>query len=306
VDQWSNGTNPAAELTRMLDVRRAALARFGETAIRRNRPLAEMEEVLVPLYLHHRYQVDVAASAVGGMHYIYALRGDGRQPVKPVPASEQRAALQALMRTLKPSELAVPPAVLKTLPPRPSGYDVTRELFPRYTGMMFDAITPAVVAADLTISALLDPARAARIVEQHAVDPALPGLDEVITALVDATFKAEAANSYEAEIARATQRVLVDTLITLATNAPMSQVRAGATLALKHRMNALAATGGVSPERAAHATLMAADIKRFLERPLAPAPRIEAPAIPPGAPIGQPAMEWLRRFDLECRSESGR
>ena len=70
--------------------------------------MATMEEVLVPLYLHHRYQVEAAASAVGGMHYIYALRGDGRQPTRPVPANEQRAALQALMATIKPSALALP------------------------------------------------------------------------------------------------------------------------------------------------------------------------------------------------------
>ena len=92
--------------------------------------------------------------------------------------------------------------MIKNLPPRPSGYERSRELFPRYTGLMFDVITPAVVAADLTISNLLEHARAARLVEQHALDPSLPGLDDVIDALVDATFKATTATPYEAEIAR--------------------------------------------------------------------------------------------------------
>ena len=63
-------------------VREASLARFGEQAIKRGQPMALIEEVLVPLYLHHRYQVEAAASAVGGIHYIYAMRGDGREPVK--------------------------------------------------------------------------------------------------------------------------------------------------------------------------------------------------------------------------------
>ena len=58
---------------------------------------------------------------------------------------------------------------------------------------MFDVITPAMVAADLTISMLLEGPRAARLVEQHAIDPTLPGLDDVIGALVDATFKATTA-----------------------------------------------------------------------------------------------------------------
>ena len=183
---------------------------------RSGRAMAEMEEVLVPLYLYHRYQVEAAASAVGGMHYIYALRGDGRQPTRPVPANEQRAALQALMATIKPSALALPDSVVKNLPPRPSGYEGSRELFPRNTGLMFDVITPAMVASDLTISMLLDNPRAARIVEQHAIDPTLPGLDDVIGMLVDATFKATTATPYEAEIARTTQRVLVENLMTLA------------------------------------------------------------------------------------------
>src|SRR5690606_7614034 len=50
-DQWSNGTDAAAELTRMMDVRRVALSRFGERAIKRGMPMATIEEVLVPLYL---------------------------------------------------------------------------------------------------------------------------------------------------------------------------------------------------------------------------------------------------------------
>jgi Met-zincin/Domain of unknown function (DUF5117) len=306
VDQWANGTNPATELMRLLDIRRAALGRFGENAIRNNRAMAEMEEVLVPLYLHHRYSVEAAASAIGGMHYIYAVRGDGRQPVRPVPGNEQREALKALAATLKPSELALPAAVLKNLPPRPSGYDSSRELFPRYTGLMFDAISPAVVAADLTISNVLDNARAARIVEQHAIDPALPGLEEVIGVLVDATFKAATATPYEAEIARATQRVLVDDLMTLAAGAPMAQVRAIASLALKNRMAAMTIGPAIAGDRAAHASLLAADIKRFLDRPIAPTPRMEAPELPPGAPIGEPAIDWLRLSGSRCGGNTWR
>ena len=121
VDQWSNGTDPAAELTRMLGVRRASLERFGEQAIKRGQPMALIEEVLVPLYLHHRYQVEAAASAVGGIHYIYAMRGDGREAVKPVPAREQQAALDALIAALKPSELALPSGVLRQHPAAPVG-----------------------------------------------------------------------------------------------------------------------------------------------------------------------------------------
>ena len=81
VDQWNNGTDAGSELTRMMTIRRAGMERFGETAIQKDMPMAMLEEVLVPLYLHHRYAVESAASAVGGQNYIYAFRGDGRKPV---------------------------------------------------------------------------------------------------------------------------------------------------------------------------------------------------------------------------------
>jgi arginyl-tRNA synthetase len=60
-----------------------------------------------------------------------------------------------------------------------------RELFARRTGDTFDPITPAAIAADVTIGFLLQPDRAARMVAQHALDPTLPGLEVVIGQLVN-------------------------------------------------------------------------------------------------------------------------
>jgi hypothetical protein len=300
VDMWSNGTDATAELKRMMAIRKFALSRFGEQAIKRNEPMATIEEVLVPLYLHHRYQVEAAASTVGGIYFGYAMRGDGREPVKFAPAAEQRAALDALLATLKPSELALPRELLGKIPPRPSGYGNTRELFPRYTGQMFDAITPAVVASDLTIGYLLDDARAARLVEQHALDPALPGLDCVIDQLLSSTFGATSATAYEAEIGRAVQRVVVERLMTLAATADMPQVRAIASQKLQQRAQRLAATPLTNAGASAHAALLASDIKRFLDRPFAPATRTDIPAAPPGAPIGDSGMDWLGRLAPYC------
>jgi hypothetical protein len=298
VNQWSNGTNAAEELERMMKVRTAALSRFGETAIRKGEPLATIEEVLVPLYLHHRYQVEAAASVVGGLHYTYALRGGGTEPVRFAPAADQARALDAILATLAPSALALPRPLLKILPPRPSGYGQTRELFPRYTGQMFDAITPAVSAADMTIGLLLNEARAARLVEQNALDRTTPGLHGVIDKLLAATFSPASADAYHAEIQRAVQRVAIEHLMTLAANADMSQVRAIASAKLKARAAALPSAG--TTPAAAHGSLLAADIHRFLDRPAAPATRIALPAPPPGAPIGEPAMEWLRRLEPQC------
>ncbi|MCA9739655.1 MAG: zinc-dependent metalloprotease, partial [Gemmatimonadetes bacterium] len=301
VDQWSNGTDGAAELERMMDVRRFALDRFGERALPGGRPLAQLEEVLVPLYLHHRYQVEAAASMLGGLHYGYAMRGDGRDPVAWVDGRQQRAALAALLRTIRPGELALPRPVLERIPPRPPGYGRTRELFPRWTGSAFDALSPAAVAADHTIAQMLDPERAARLVEQSVVDPSLPSLGEVIAALVGATDGGGAASPYEAEIQRTVQRVLAERLMALAEGAPMPQVRAEASAQLErmqHRMERATETlaegeGNAIDADAAHRRLLARDIERVLDRPAEPWALPRPAEAPPGAPIGDPALDWL-------------
>ena len=302
VDQWVNGTDMAAELNRLLDLRRAALGRFGERSIKAGEPMALVEEKLVPLYLYHRYAVEAAASALGGQDYIYAMRGDGREPYRWEPAETQRAALEALMRSIGPAELVVPDTILKQIPPRPSGYGRHRELFPRYTGGAFDPIMPAVTAADLTVGFILQPDRAARLVAQHAVDPSLPGLDEVVDRLLGAGFNASAANPYEAEVARAIGRVVADNLMTLAGSAPMPQVRAIAAFKLEQlsgQLTSMAATPS-NVAAAASAKLLAADIKRFLERPAAPATMPAAPEAPPGAPIGDPGPWYIPRSEPVC------
>ena len=286
VDWWSNGTDAGAELVRMMDVRRAALARFGENAIQKGAPMATLEEVLVPLYLHHRYQVEAAASVLGGQHYTYALRGDGQIPTRPATAAEQKRAFDALLITLKPSELKIPESILKLIPPRPSGFGPHRELFPRFTGGTFDAISPAVAAADMTLANLFDPQRAARMLEQKALDPTLPGFEDVVKDVVKATFGAQTASAYEAEIARSIERVVVDRLMDTVADARMPQVRAVAQAALA----GIAKMGGD-----ANRELMALDIERFNDRSLAE-PLSTMPAVPPGAPIGDPGLDYLFRM----------
>jgi hypothetical protein len=250
--------------------------------------MATIEEALVPLYMHHRYQVESTATAVGGVAYTYASRGDGLTPMWRVSAEQQRAALDALVRTMSPSELAVPEVVVQAIPPRPPGYRRTRELFPRYTGGAFDAVTPAVVASSHTVSSLLSTERAARMVQQNMFDPSLPGLDEVLQRVIEAAFEAEASTPYEQQIKTAVEAVVVDGLKRLAAEASMTEVRAQANAALNGIRDHVGQHGDVP-----HASLIAQDIERFMSRPHEPAAAIEGVSAPPGAPIGQPARGWL-------------
>src|SRR5207245_1033991 len=105
---WDSGTNAVDELNRLMQVRAAALKRFGENNIREGAPLATVEDVLVPVYMLHRFQVEAAAKFVGGMDYTFAVRGDGETPTKIVSPSEQRRALAAVLAMIKPAVLARP------------------------------------------------------------------------------------------------------------------------------------------------------------------------------------------------------
>jgi hypothetical protein len=291
-DWWSNGVNQADELDRLMKVRRAALSRIGPQTIRAGRPMATIEEPLVPIYMYHRYGVEGAASMVAGQDYIYGIRGDGRTATKWVAAADQQHALAALVATLKPSELTIPKQILDSIPPRPPGWGRHRELFPRTTGDTFDPLTPPAIAADVTIGFVLQLERAARMIAQHAVDPSLPGLEEILDRFTRATFDATTATAYEAEVRRAEERVLVDRVAWLAIASPNPQVRAIAVATLTKiaaRVKAEVSRGNA--DRAAHA-LLAADIKRLLDRP--GEAKILPPAdAPPGAPIGDAPMDWL-------------
>ena len=297
VDQWSNGVDQADELYRLMKVRRAALDRIGEHTIRAGAPLATIEEPLVPIYMYHRYAVESAASMVAGQDFIYAMRGDKRTPTKGVSVDDQRKALDALAYTLRPSELTVPKHILDIIPPRPPGWGMHRELFARTTGDTFDPLSPATIASDVTIGFLLQFERAARMVGQHAVNQAMPGLEDVIDRLTTATFDAATASPYEAAVRRAEERVLVDRVMWLADASPNSQVRAIASLRLSKLAARLKAAVNKTEADTAQRALIVADVKRFLERPLDLARPIPfaAPDAPPGAPIGDPGESWLAR-----------
>lgn len=191
------------------------------------------------------------------------------------------------------------------LAPRPASFGLHRELFPRYTGLPFDPVTPGLMAADATITALLDPERAARLVSQAAYDRSLPSFGLVLDRLMTAVFDDRPANEYEAEVNRAVTRAFAERLMTLAGSAPMPQVRAIATLRLRRIAARMRAVVNADEARYAHAQLLAADINRFITRPGAAVNPPPPPRVPPGAPIGAKATALGADLDW-CTTGTGR
>jgi hypothetical protein len=291
---WDNGADPVAMLRHEMEVRRIALAQFGLGNVPEGTPLSLLEAKLLPLYLHHRYQLQAAVKTVGGLHYTYAVKtADGAtspaEVRRVVPAARQREALAAVLDTLKPEELAVPPRILQLIPPRAFGYERgTQELFPKRTEPAFDPVAAAVVAADLAVSRLLERHRAARLQQFHALDRANPDFSEVAGALVTRTWRDSAPrDEYHAAIRRAVQSLVVTRLMDLAADADAStQARAVAADWLRTLMLSDTASAPGTDANAVHLRSTHEEIERFLSRPDAPRRRTPPPPTPPGDPIG--------------------
>src|SRR5215217_115980 len=213
---WDNGTNAIDELGNVMKVRAAALRRFGENNIREGAPMATIEDVLVPIYMYHRYQVEAAAKVIGGQDYTFSLKGKSDRNPQIVAPDEQRRALAAVLETIKPDALAVPETLLRLIPPRPVGFQRTREDFRIRTQPVFDALAPAEAVADHVSGFLLNQERAARLVQFHARDQRNPGLTEVIDKILAATWKAPAAAGYAGEIQHTVNMVILSDLMALA------------------------------------------------------------------------------------------
>ncbi len=289
---WDNGDDPVAMLRHEMRVRRTGLNDFGLNSIKAGTPLSQLEAKLLPLYLHHRYQLQAAVKSLGGVYYTYAVKtANGPSPARVqeiVPAARQRDAMNAVLDTIKTDELAIPQRILQLIPPRAFGYGGgTTELFDKRTDPVFDPIGAATIAADLAVSALLEPNRAARLIQFHAQNATNPDFKEVVTTLIARTWKAVApTDAYQASIARAVQSLVVTRLMDLAANNEAApQARAVATEALREIAAMLKLPAGAG-ELAAHRRATLDDIERFLARPDQPRKQTAPLATPPGDPIG--------------------
>lgn len=286
---WDNGPDPAAELNRILEVRSAALKRFGKNAIQPGQPWAQLEDTLVPLYLLHRYQVQAAAKEIGGLDYRFALRGDGQLVTKIVSATDQNAALAAVLKTLDASTLTLPESLLKILPPRAMGYDRTQESFAGRTGLTFDPEGAVKSAANLTLELLFEPSRATRLVEYKERDADLPGLDDVIEATLKATWYAPRQPGLEGLTQFTVEDATLNHLLALAANTEASeqaQAQARAQIGkLNGWLKGRIGEPSSQPALQAHYKAAAEKIGTFEKDPakFKAAPLLAAP---PGQPIG--------------------
>ncbi len=293
---WDNGNDPADELNRMMSIRKKIISEFSDKHIRKGTPMSSIEEVFVPMYLFHRYQIEGAAKVIGGLNYSFAVKGDGQVVTAMITPEKQSKALDALLNTITPAALEIPEKLLNQIPPRAFGYPRTRETFKVRTGVTFDALSIAETASNMTVSFILHPERASRLVEYNSRNKNQPGLAGVIDKLITSTWKSSRGANYRGEIQRVVDKIVMYNLMVLAANDKASeQARSIAMLKLDELNTWISSRTKSEKEvnQKAHLTYSGIQIQKFLANP--DEAKVNNPVAPPdGSPIGQ---------DLEILSE---
>ena len=185
------------------------------------------------------------------------------------------------------------------IPPRPPGYQRTREDFRIRTSPSFDALAPAEAFANHVCDFLFNPERAARLVQFHALDERNnPPFGDVLDKILAETFRAPLRGEYGGEIQRTVNGVVLNELMALAANErATNQVRAIAELKLDELKNwAMSQANGMRDQNQRAFLLYAANqIKRFQEDPKKM--NLTKPNDPPdGQPIG---TDWWSLADQD-------
>jgi hypothetical protein len=291
---WDNGKDAVEELDRVMKIRQQALKNLSFKKLPKNTPVANIEEVFVPIYMSHRYQLESAVKSVGGAFYTNALNGDKQLIYKPLDAAAQRMAFTKVMKTLSDDFLKVPAHILAVIPPRAFRYEANnREVFKRKTGMTFDPLAPADATASLTLKLLLNPERAARLVSQKALNADLPTFAEILDRMVKSIWKQASmysSNDYGDQINRLVATRFLDQLMMLANNKDaLPEVRANAYFAITSISNHL--RNSVSADGAGFVSFTLNRIIQFEENPEATISQMLTTA-PDGQPI-EAGYEWL-------------
>jgi hypothetical protein len=285
---WDNGADPVKALEEAMAVRKLALENFGADRIHTGQPISDLNKVIVPIYLYHRYQTAAAAKYIGGMSFNYGIKGDGQEGAEIVAPADQRRALGAVLATLDPKALDIKDETLALLTPSLVSYSIAdsdRELFRRTAYPAFDVTAAADTAAGLTFDVLLNPRRAARLIEFKRRDTDNLGFSDVLQT-TRAYVMRRPANDRTGEIAKTVQARFAFALMDLSNSEATPSVKARTDKALRDIRSDLNAGG------TGHGSWLVSQIDAHLERAATPqTPIVEAKTLPPGGPIGQGIME---------------
>ncbi len=281
---WDNGSDALSAFESEMKVRKHALANLGPEVLRDGQPLAQLEEVLVPIYLRHRYQIEAVVKNIGGLNYSYSIKGESSDAPTTVDYRIQNKSLDALLSAVTPEALRIPDYISDMIPPRPTGYSNTREVFDSRAGLVFDPYVPAENIADLVFSAIANPQRASRLIYQHLADEQLPSLSTVLSNTSQQVFDTDTDESaIDGHLRNIVRRSWLYRLFELKESPNTSpEVQAIVLRELINIDDMLITQAGISPQL----YFLRDQLNKFLEGNLDLETLPKRASTPPGSPIG--------------------
>lgn len=285
---WDNGADPIQELQRLMVLRASALNKFGENNIEDGTPISELEKVLVPVYLMHRYQIEAVSKLIGGVDYAYFVKGDGlSHEVSAVGGTRQKEAVKTLLNTIDPDQLRFPEHIMRLIPPPAQAYGRSRESFESATGLTFDPLSAARGLADQTLYFMLHTQRLSRINRAKDMDKSQLGLSEYFDMLSDHIFSIKSKDQYDTSLSQMVQSLYMRRLLAISLGENEDQaITAEAKMALSQiRQNFLSPHNKKGQQVSSHLSYMRSLLDAADKNPAAFI-KIESYEMPPGSPIG--------------------
>jgi len=283
---WDNGEFPYKELNKLLKVRDLALKNIDLENLIDGEPYDRIEDILVPIYMLHRYQIESTAKAIGGVDYLYFVKNLNNDKVKFVNSKLQRESLKSLLNVLNPENLVLPNNLIEILSPRSFRNPRTRENFESNTGVTFDYINASSSVINHTFTFLINPERINRIYQQNMFGENILKLEDYLTIISNAIFSNKKMSLYESSINNNTSSLFLDHLFLAFNNIKTNDL--SKSLILSSILNTKET---LSSNLNDYNSFLVNKINGFLDNPDKYKP-IEKTKIPDGSPIGNFSCDY--------------
>ena len=283
---WDNGEFPYKELNKLLKVRDLALKNIDLENLIDGEPYDRIEDILVPIYMLHRYQIESTAKAIGGVDYLYFVKNLNNDKVKFVNSKLQKESLESLLNVLNPKNLVLPDNLIEILSPRSFRNPRTRENFESNTGVTFDYINASSSVINHTLTFLINPERINRIYQQNMFGENILKLEDYLTIISNSIFSNKKMSLYESSINNNTSSLFLDHLFLAFNNSKTNDL--SKSLILSSIVNTKET---LSSNLNNYNAFLVNKINGFLDNPDKYKP-IEKTKIPDGSPIGNFSCDY--------------
>ena len=283
---WDNGEFPYKELNKLLEVRDLALKNIDLENLIDGEPYDRIEDILVPIYMLHRYQIESTAKAIGGVDYLYFVKNLNNDKVKFVNSKLQKESLESLLNVLNPKNLVLPDNLIEILSPRSFRNPRTRENFESNTGVTFDYINASSSVINHTLTFLINPERINRIYQQNMFGENILKLEDYLSIISNSIFSNKKMSLYESSINNITSSLFLDHLFLAFNNSKTNDL--SKSLILSSIVNT---KEKLSSDLNNYNAFLGNKINGFLDNPDKYKP-IEKTKIPDGSPIGNFSCDY--------------